>query len=511
MKSFVRLLLVFVVACTGEQATEIRTDFVYPPVVQTYCGMCHATPEPSVLTRRAWPEKMSLMFDLLWQQRNIRLSEEDRRICLEFYVENAPEAFVALPPDTSDVARFFRKIPLGHPVRDSASRPAICNVAVGDLDQDRQPDILVCDAQYDVLSWIHQEGNRGVETPLAELKAPARSEVFDLEGDGDLDIVVALLGQLMPTDELLGEVVLLVNDGRESFTPFPLATGVPRVADVRPADLDGDGDWDFALAMFGWRHTGEVAWLEYKSGDQYNELHTLSSKSGCTHVPIGDLNGDGKPDIVALITQEFEQIVAFVNQGGGAFAEHVLFEARNPAFGSSGIELVDLDQDADLDILFTNGDGFDGTDAKPYHGVQWLENMGVPSGLSTGAALRFEYRDLTRFYGAYAANAGDLDLDGDLDIVVASCIADQSARWEDLPRQGLIWLENDGQQRFSRHSITSDPANFVTADLGDLDGDGRPDIITGGMHIFPPVPPPDHLGRVSLWLNRLDVDERDGE
>ena len=377
----------------------------------------------------------------------------------------------------------------------------ICNVAVGDLDQDRQPDILVCDAQYDILSWIHQEGNRGVETPLAELKAPARSEVFDLEGDGDLDIVVALLGQLMPTTSYSDKWSCWSTTAASPLRLSCWQRAVPRVADVRPADLDGDGDWDFALAMFGWRRTGEVAWLEYKSGDQYNELHTLSSKSGCTHVPIGDLNGDGQPDIVALITQEFEQIVAFINQGGGAFAEHVLFEARNPAFGSSGIELVDLDQDADLDILFTNGDGFDGTDAKPYHGVQWLENMGE---------LRFEYRDLTRFYGAYAANAGDLDLDGDLDIVVASCIADQSARWEDLPRQGLIWLENDGQQRFTRHSITSDPANFVTADLGDLDGDGRLDIITGGMHIFPPVPPLDRLGRVSLWLNRLDVEGRDG-
>lgn len=228
-------------------------------------------------------------------------------------MENAPEAFAALPPDTSDVAKFFRKIPLGHPVPDSGSRPMICNVAIGDLDQDPQPDILVCDAQYDVLSWIHQEGSQGVETPLTKLKAPARSEVFDLEGNGDLDIAVALLGQLMPTDALFGQVVLLVNDGRQSFAPFALAKGVPRVAAVWPGDSDSDGDWDFALALLGWRRTGEVAWLEYKSGDQYNECHTLSSKSGCTHMPIGDLNGDEKPDIGDLITQEFEQIVAFIN------------------------------------------------------------------------------------------------------------------------------------------------------------------------------------------------------
>ena len=480
-------------------------DSLLPPVL-AYCGMCHAVPHPQVLTQDLWPQKMQLMFDLMEQQ-EIAISEAHKKECLDFYVANSPEAFAVLPSDPEQPTPPFRKYVLGQPVRDFdpeewTSWPKIANVNVVDLNRDRQLDVLVCDAQYHLLSWIHQRGGRweeivlaGLRTPLPGFKAPARSAVFDFEGDGDLDIVVALLGQLMPTDDLLGQVVLLVNDGRQSFRPIVVLKDMPRIADVRPADLDGDGDWDFALAMFGWYRTGEVAWLEQVTGSPHNKVHTLSSKSGCTHVPIGDLNGDDKPDIVALITQEFEQIVAFINQGGGAFAEHLLFEARNPAFGSSGIELVDLDQDADLDILFTNGDGFDGTDAKPYHGVQWLENVG---------ALRFVYHDLTRFYGAYSANAADLDLDGDLDIVAANCFMSSTANyWEHLPRQGLIWLENDGQQRFTRHAITRDPSHFITTDLGDLDGDGRPDIVAGGMHVFPPFPPPDRLGRVSLWVNRI--------
>ena len=53
------------------------------------------------------------------------------------------KAFAALPPDTSDVAKFFAKIPLGHPVRDSASRPMICNVAVGEQTFPSAIDVLV--------------------------------------------------------------------------------------------------------------------------------------------------------------------------------------------------------------------------------------------------------------------------------------------------------------------------------------------------------------------------------
>ena len=467
-----------------------------PAPVVTYCGMCHAVPHVAVLTKALWPRRLEEMWKLLEENKGVLVSEEHRAQTDEYYLTNAPKDFELLPDDTLSAVH-FRRASISRPLididpRDWRSWPKVANVNFVDLDQDGQLDVLAADAQYHLLAWLHMKDGKGTETPLARFKVPVHTEAFDFDFDGDLDIIVAVLGEITPTDDLLGHVVLLINDGNQNFEPIVLLKETPRVADVQPADLDGDGDWDFAIAMFGMWETGKVVWLEQISPGEF-QLNPLSERNGCSHIPIGDLNKDGRPDIIAMVTQEFEEIVAFINVGGGAFERKVLFEALNPGFGSSGIELVDLDRDDDLDILFTNGDDFSGTYAKPYHGVQWLENLGN---------FQFEYHELTRFYGAYGANAGDLDLDGDLDIVVTSCFMSSSHEyWEDLPRQGLIWLENDGAQNFTRHAITDYPAHVISTDLGDMTGDGKPDIVAGGMNVFPPFPPPELMNRVTLWIN----------
>src|SRR5690606_24047030 len=87
------------------------------------------------------------------------------------------------------------------------------------------------------------------------------AEAADLDGDGDLDVVVASMGFVFPNNDRIGAVFVLENDGRQNFTPRAVLEHTDRVTDARVADLNGDGRLDLALAQFGYDQ-GSVSWLE---------------------------------------------------------------------------------------------------------------------------------------------------------------------------------------------------------------------------------------------------------
>ena len=475
------------------EALDWRALPEVPEVVVSNCAGCHAAARPSELRKADWLLTLERMRQIMRESAAVTLSADDALSIWSYYRARAPQELPALPPDPDGSPLPFR---MQRATAPGERPPMVASVRALDVEGDQAPEIVVADAGAGEVFVLHREDRRWIRRTIGAAPMPARAEPVDYDRDGDVDFAVAALGSLGPTDERVGSVLLFERAG-DDYRPRTLLNDVGRVADVRAGDLDGDGDIDFAVAVFGHVTVGQVGWLEQHEPGRFR-FHTLIERPGAIHVPLVDLDDDGRLDIVALVSQASEEIHALLNRGGGQFAQRTLYRAPTPLFGSSGIEPVDLDGDGDLDLLYTNGDAFDVPGAReqtllrPYHGLQWLENTG---------RLRFVRHDLLRYYGVYSAVAGDLDGDGDLDIVASSLFND----WEDPDRKSLIWLENDGRQRFTPHAVASAPTHLVTVDVADLDADGRLDIVAGGMHVFPPH---DRLGHVTIWWNEAERSER---
>ena len=208
------------------------------------------------------------------------------------------------------------------------------------------------------------------------IPAPAHAEAVDLDRDGDLDMLVASLGVLFPSNAKIGSVVVLENEGRGGSSIGSSSEQIARVSDVRAGDLDGDGDLDLAVAQFGYNE-GQTRWMRNEGGWRFSST-VLQNLSGPINVEIADLDGDGDLDITSLVSQEWEEIYAYVNDGRGRFASRLIWGSTNDDFGSSWLTAADLDRDGDIDFLYSNGDGFDYSagGGRPWHGVQWIENRG---------------------------------------------------------------------------------------------------------------------------------------
>ncbi|MCE2504587.1 MAG: VCBS repeat-containing protein [Chlorobi bacterium] len=450
------------------------------------CGVCHTLVEPTSIPRRRWRDVIRHMEEV-FQMKGWPITYEDEEWLdiLHYYLLSSKD-LESLPPDPQPSGLRFSTHQIGFPP-DKRFLPMVGNVNIVDLDQNGEPDVLTTDFKLKSLSWIYPVDTGWVERLLARAPIPAKTEVFDFNNDGHLDIIVANIGSSMPTEELVGTVGLLINDGSMNFSSEIILDQMGRVADARPADIDNDGDWDFVIAVFGYYNEGEVGWLEQVEEGKF-EYHRIIKKNGGIHVIPTNLNGDAWIDFIGVIAQEHEEIIGFVNTGEGKFEQHLFYKAFSPSFGLSGIELTDLDLDGDLDILVTNGDAIDLPQPMilPYHGIQWLENKGD---------MEYESHDIFSYYGAYRAIPGDLDSDGDLDILAVSLFN----YWFDQSRMSALWFENDGKLNFTPHGIGADVTYLISADLADMDMDGDLDFVTAGMQVQ--RDPFNRVGRVTLWRN----------
>lgn len=455
----------------------------YPTLVMAKCSACHPVPRPTSMPRHAWPKVADTMAYLM-ERANFPFTEPELEEILDFYIANSPVALEQIPDDLAEPGLVFQKQSIGR--LELSERPQVTSVKFAEIDGDpATTELVVTDNNHSNVSVVTRDAaGAWSERTIARMAAPVNTTPVDFDQDGDLDLAVSTMGSIYPNDDLIGEFHLLVNDGQGSFEDLTLLSGVPRITDCAPGDYDGDGDIDFVIAFFGWRYTGMIGLLRQEEGG-FGPLETILEGNGAMRILRNDADGDGNSDFVVLITQQHETILQFRNRGDGTFEGSVIARANHPAFGSSSIFLQDLDGDGDEDLLYTNGDMMDeNPEPKPYHGVRWLENKGDG---------QYELHYLAGMPGCYDAKPVDMDGDGDLDVVYSAL----NFFWDQHDFPTLAWLENlGGFREFRPRRIDYAPTNLANIAVGDVDGDGKPDIVGGGMHVPGPL---DRKGRLTLW------------
>lgn len=442
--------------------------------VQYFCSSCHAYPPHDILPRSAWKEEVERGYRFFSESQLNRQPPPMEQV-IGYYEALAPSE---LPPAvfenaTTPLPAAFENQVI--PAPPHAEAPGISNIQLVNLFDENRLDVLACDMRRGQVLVYQPYMATPAWKVLAQVPNPAHAEVLDLDGDGIKDILIANLGSMPPTDANCGSVVWLRGKDDGTFTQHTLLADVGRVADVQAADFRGTGKLDLVVACFGWNKTGEIRFLENQTTD-WNKpkfaSRVVDKRHGSIHVPVIDLNDDGKPDFVALISQEHETIVAFLNDGKGNFTPKTLYTAPHPAYGSSGIQLVDINGDGKVDILYTNGDTEDKPYVlKPYHGVQWLENKGD---------LRFEHHFITPLYGAMRAVAADFTGTGRKDIVAVNFLpAHAFPQRNEKNLDSVLYLEQTTPGRFIRHSLESATCDHLTCAAGDLFGRNAIDFVTG--------------------------------
>ena len=348
------------------------------------------------------------------------------------------------------------------------------NLRAADMDGDGRPEVLVTHPLHGMVDILAGCPTACTTRTVGGLGIPVRTAAADMDKDGRVDLLVADIGVLPPADTDLGRILLLHALANGSFETKVLLAHEGRTACAEPADLDGDGDLDISVCVFGHQETGELGWLEQDAPLQFR-FHTIAKQAGTIVALPADVDGDGDLDLVASVAQSIEQVQLWRNDGHGTFESQVIANGAVTFYGMSGLITTDLDRDGDLDVVAMHGDAFDGdlppgTKASNFYGAFWLENR-------HGS---FERHELTTEWGIYGVAATDVDHDGDPDLVFSTFQLD--AERIAPPTTNLLWLENDGTTHFVRHDVPGAQAQLITLIAADLDGDGRDEILAGSHH-----------------------------
>lgn len=308
----------------------------------------------------------------------------------------------------------------------------------GDLDNDGDPDIVLANDGKEPLVVLWNDNGWFLEKKLINLPGRVSADVDfgDVDNDGDLDLVVGM------ADFFGAQNRLFLNNGDRTFTDVTdtnMPQYVDNTRDTDFVDVDHDGDLDIVVG-----------------------------------------------NVVIMTTNEKWQNMVYINDGTGVFTDETLTaegEAyRFPVDKSSTRSMLPMDVDTDgyIDFVLANrfdsplwGQGYDGPKDKVWindgNGFFTDESFRLPDEENSG-------RDV---------NKGDIDGDGDEDLIVGNAIG-STELYSGGGQQNRV-LINDGNGYFTDETLTAEGERYrfpvlenltKSVDLVDIDLDGDLDVLT---------------------------------
>ncbi|HTQ57513.1 MAG TPA: VCBS repeat-containing protein [Bryobacteraceae bacterium] len=335
---------------------------------------------------------------------------------------------------------------LGAPVHLAAGSGPVA-IAAADLDRDGKPDLVVADVTGSQIAILYGNGDGTFRAPalFSAGTQPGSLAVGDFNNDGRLDIAVV---------SQTGAITVLLGDGHGGFSPSPAsASGASQTTSVTAADFNGDGILDIAVAEYAGSATGSVYVCSGKGDGTFQTPARISLPQYAPAVTSGDLNGDGHPDLIAVLSNQTAQYInalaVLLNDGQGNFGAPELDGSPETPIS---IAAVDLNRNGKLDVIV-------GCLPDVYSKRSYVS---VVAGRGTGSLA--EAPELTA--GSYPlVDVADVNGDGHLDLVVA----DESSIWVAL---------GNGRGGFARQPGVASNGQPENIAVRDVNGDGKPDVVT---------------------------------
>lgn len=349
-------------------------------------------------------------------------------------------------------------------------------IVTGDFNGDGKLDLASTD-QFSARAYVFL--NRGSQPPTTQQirvgQIPLALATADVDQDQDLDLVIANSGGSR-------SISVLINGGQGNFAAAQNYLAGSRPSSIVLGDFDQDGDVDAAVTNIG---PNTVSILNNNGDGTFAAPQTLAVGAVPVAIAAGDLNADGFLDLV-VANSGGNTLLIRLNQGLGRFAPPISLDMPN---SPQGVALGDLDNDGDLDIVASNA--YPPFGGRPSTAVVFKNNGSA----SFGAPQSYPVAS----YPSGVA-LGDLDGDGDLEIVVANKGVNIPEIGTNIPGTITV-LGNRGDGTFLAQSTIigigyyTQPTGIV---LGDLDGDGDLDVASANAGYFGLFTVP---GKLSVVLN----------